>query len=75
MTKACEETLEHQFQKFSKSLNTIFKKEWNLITVSDGVEVNIVVVGREEEEGKPGDKGIPDKTRDWKFEDKKKDQQ
>ena len=53
-------------EKFNKrkSLNTIFKKESNLITVSDGVEVNIVVVGREEEKGKPGDKSIPDKTRD-----------
>jgi len=29
-----------------------------LITVPDGVKVNIVVVGREEEEGKPGDKSI-----------------
>ena len=52
-----------------------FIKKWNLITVPDGVKVNIVVVGREEKEGKPGDKSIPDKTRDWKFEEKEKSSQ
>ena len=33
-----------------------------LIAVSNSIEVDIVVIGREKQEGEPGDKGIPCKT-------------